>query len=115
MVTSQKPTAPVVSPNAKPTQPAASSTPPVTPAHPTPSSQQLSAIAPQPSEGEIRDYANHLYTQRGSVNGHDGDDWLEAEVCLRANIPKESSRTRMHHHTQITDRTVLALVKHGRS
>jgi hypothetical protein len=38
MVTSQKPTAPVASPNAKPNQSAARTTPPVTAAHPTPSS-----------------------------------------------------------------------------
>jgi Spy/CpxP family protein refolding chaperone len=37
MITSQKPTAPVASPNAKPNQPAGT-TPLVTPAHPTPSS-----------------------------------------------------------------------------
>jgi hypothetical protein len=71
--------------------------------------------APRPSEDEIRDYANHLYVQRGSLNGHDRDDWLEAEACLGASIPKESSRTRMHHHTQITERAALPLVKHGRS
>ena len=85
------------------------------PTQPTPSSTPLAAIAPQPSEEEIRDYANHLYVQRGSVNGHACDDWLEAEACLGASIPKESSRTRMHHHTQITERAVLPLVKHGRS
>ncbi len=77
--------------------------------------KQLSTSAPQPSEDEIRDYANHLYAQRGSVDGHDCDDWLEAEACLRASIPKESSRTRMHHHTQITERTAIPLVKHSRS
>jgi len=38
MVTSQKPPAPVASPNAKPNQPAARTTPPVAAAHPTPSS-----------------------------------------------------------------------------
>ncbi len=37
MITSQKPTSPVASPNAKPNQPAGT-TPVVTPAHPTPSS-----------------------------------------------------------------------------
>lgn len=87
----------------------------MTPALATPASTQLSATAPQPSEDEIRNYANHLYVQRGSVNGHECDDWLEAEACLGASIPKESSRTRMHHHTQITDRAALPLVKHGRS
>ena len=115
MVISQKSAAPAASPNANPHQSATSTTPPVAAAHPTPPSKQLSATAPQPSEGEIRDYANHLYVQRGSVNGHDCDDWLEAEACLGANIPKESLRTRMHHHTQITERAALPLVKHGRS
>ena len=38
MVTSQKPTAPVASPNAKPSQPIARTTPPVTAAQPTPPS-----------------------------------------------------------------------------
>ena len=104
MVTSQKPAAPV-----------ARITPPVAAVQPTLSSEQFSATAPQPSEDEIRDYANHLYVQRGSLNGHDCDDWLEAEACLGANIPKESSRTRMHHHTQITERAALPLVAHGRS
>jgi len=104
MVTSQEPTVP-----------AARTTPPVAAAHSTSSSKQLSATAPQPSEDEVRDYANHLYIQRGSVNGHDCDDWLEAEACLAANISKEFSRTRMHQHTQITDRAALPLVKHGRS
>jgi hypothetical protein len=97
----------------KPTAPAARPTPAVAPAQPTPPSRQPSAAAPHPSEGEIRDYANHLYVQRGSVNGHDWDDWLEAEACLGANIPKECTRTRMHHHAQITERAALPLVKHG--
>jgi len=44
-------------------------TTPVTPSPSTP---------PATSEAEIRDYANHLYVQRGSVNGHEHDDWLEA-------------------------------------
>ena len=95
--------------------PAAHTTPPVAAAHSTPTARQPSAIAPQPSEDEIRDYANHLYVQHGSLSGHDRDNWLEAEACLRANIPKEASRTRMHHHTQITERAMLPLVKHGRS
>ena len=73
------------------------------------------ATAPQPSEAEIRDYANHLHVQHGSVHGHDGEDWLEAEACLRAGIPKESTRLRVHHHTQLTERAALALVKHGSS
>ena len=115
MVTSQNATGPAASPNANPNQPAARTTPPVAAARPTPPSKQLCATVPPPSQDEIRDYANHLYVQRGSVNGHDCDDWLEAEACLGANIPKESLRTRMHHHTQITERAALPLVKHGRS
>lgn len=71
--------------------------------------------APPPSENEIRDYANHLYVQHGSRHGHDGDDWLEAEACLRAGIPKESSRTRLLHHTQLTERSAFPLIKHGSS
>ena len=71
--------------------------------------------APRHTEDEIRAYANHLYVQRGSLHGHDHDDWLEAEACLGRNIPMELSHTRMHHHTQITERAALPLVKHGRS
>jgi hypothetical protein len=95
--------------------PGARTVTPVASAQAAPSATQPAATAPQPSEEEIRDYANHLHVQSGSLNGHDRDDWLEAEACLRANIPKESSRTRMHHHTQVTERAVLPLVKHGRS
>ena len=71
--------------------------------------------APRPTENEIRAYANHLYVQRGSLPGHDHADWLEAEACLGANIPMELSHTRLHHHTQITERAQIPLVKHGRS
>jgi hypothetical protein len=95
--------------------PVARTTPPATSPRSTPSAIQPSAPAPRPSEDEIRDYANHLYVQHGSLNGHDRDDWLEAEACLGANIPKEASRTRMHHHIQITERAALPLVKHGRT
>jgi hypothetical protein len=113
MVTLQKNTAPAALPN---TQPPAARTPaPATFSPSTPSSMQPSAAVPQRSEDEIRDYANHLFVQRGSVHGHDSEDWLEAQACLGANIPKESSRTRLHHHSQITERAALSLVKHGRS
>jgi hypothetical protein len=115
MVTSQKPTAPAASPDVSPHPSAAHAAPPAAAAFPIPSSRQPPAPTPDPSEEEIRDYANHLYVQRGSVDGHDWDDWLEAKACLGANIPKESCRTRVHHHTQITERAALPLVKHGRS
>ena len=78
-------------------------------------SNQNPPTAPQPSEDEIRDYANHLYVQHGSMNGHDSDDWFEAEACLRAGIPKEYSRARLHRHAQITERAALTLIKHGKS
>ena len=79
------------------------------------SASRTIAIALEPSEDAIREYANHLYVQRGSVDGYDCDDWLEAEACLRANIPMDASRTRLHAHTQITERAALGLIKHGRS
>ena len=90
-------------------------TSPAAAAHPPRSNPQTSAPASEPSTEEIREYAKHLYVQRGSQNGYAHDDWLEAEACLRSRIPMESSRTRMHHHTQITERAALGLVKHGRS
>jgi len=68
-----------------------------------------------PTEDDIRSYANHLYHARGSTDGHDRDDWLEAEACLRANIPREAAHTRLHHHSVLTARAVLPLIKHGRS
>jgi hypothetical protein len=52
----------------------------------------------RPTEDEIRDYAYHLYVQDGCVPGRDLDHWLEAESCLRANIPKEHTRLRLHRH-----------------
>ena len=61
--------------------------------------KSLASSAPRPSDDDIREYANHLYMQRGSANGHDVDDWMEAQACLCANIPKDASRTRLHHHT----------------
>ncbi|HVW22158.1 MAG TPA: DUF2934 domain-containing protein [Opitutaceae bacterium] len=50
----------------------------------------------EPTTEEIRDYAYHLYAQEGCVDGHDLDHWLEAEACLRASVPREHSRTRLH-------------------
>lgn len=116
MVTSHHSTASDAALSIRSKPPAIRTTPPVTPVHFAPSATPLLETPLQPpSEDEIRTYANHLYLQRGSVDGHEQDDWLEAEACLAANIPKESSRTRIHHHTQITERATLALVKHGRS
>jgi hypothetical protein len=83
--------------------------------HSTNKTTKSPAAAPQPSENEIRDYANHLFVQHGSVDGHECEDWLEAEACLRAGIPMSSTRTRLHHHTQLTERATLGLIKHGKS
>jgi hypothetical protein len=63
--------------------------------------QQIDTVSPsKPAKEEIRDYAYHLYLQRGRVDGHDLDDWLEAEACLLANIPKNAVRTRLHRHAR---------------
>ena len=58
------------------------------------------ASTTQPTEDEIRAYANHLYLQRGATDGHDVGDWLEAKACLCASIPKEATHTRIHEHIQ---------------
>ena len=80
-----------------------------------PNNAPLSAPPPQPSEHAIRDYANFLYVQHGSRDGHDASDWLEAEACLRAGITKEANRTPLHQHVQLTERSRLSLIKHGSS
>ena len=47
---------------------------------------------------DIRDYAYHLYLESGRMPDRDVGNWLEAEACLRANIPKDCSDQRLHHH-----------------
>jgi hypothetical protein len=39
--------------------------------------------APRPDEDRIRQRAYERYRERGSEDGHDVDDWLEAERELR--------------------------------
>ncbi len=39
---------------------------------------------PQPEQDEIARRAYELYLQRGSVPGHETDDWLQAEAELSA-------------------------------
>jgi hypothetical protein len=63
--------------------------------HPSPSAPSL-----LPPEEAVRDYAYHLYEQSGRIAGHDLDNWLEAEACLRANIPIHRSRARLHGFVQ---------------
>lgn len=45
---------------------------------------------------EVRNYAYHLFVQRGRIPGRDLDDWLEAEACLSAHVPIEGSHDRPH-------------------
>jgi hypothetical protein len=37
-------------------------------------------------QDDIRDYAEHLYQQGGRMPGHDLDNWLESEACLRCHL-----------------------------
>ena len=53
-----------------------------------------------PTVDEICDYAKHLYEQSGCIPGRDLDNWLEAEACMKANIPKDESHRRLHRHTK---------------
>lgn len=57
-----------------------------------------STTCQEPCEDAIRDYAYHLYEQGGCAPGHDVDNWLEASACLKANIPPQSSHSRLHQH-----------------
>ena len=56
--------------------------------------------AAAPIEGEIRDYAYHLFEQNGRMLGHDLENWLEAEACLKAHIPAHRSHMRLHGYLQ---------------
>ena len=56
-----------------------------------------SPSSPLISEDDIRDYAHHLYAQNGYIPDRDTENWLEAEACLSAAIPKSESHTRIHH------------------
>lgn len=65
-------------------------------------------LGPKPSEDEVRDYAYHLYVQGGRAEGHEMDNWLEAEACLCACIPKDATHTRLHQHTQSQEKSPAA-------
>ncbi len=41
------------------------------------------ALAPTPTEDDIRLRAYHRYLERGGASGGDFDDWLEAERDLK--------------------------------
>jgi hypothetical protein len=59
-----------------------------------------------PSEGEIRDYAYHLYESRGFAPGHEVEDWLEARVYLEKKGPIHRA------DSQLTPRGDTTLVHH---
>jgi hypothetical protein len=48
----------------------------------------------QPGQDEIARRAYELYLQRGSVPGHETDDWLQAEAELAAEAAGESESER---------------------
>lgn len=50
---------------------------------------------PQPSQEEIAQRAYELYLQRGSVPGHETDDWLQAEAELSAGAAQSDEREEM--------------------
>jgi hypothetical protein len=43
------------------------------------------AMAPAPTDEDVRIRAYHRYLERGGVSGGDFDDWLEAEKDLKRN------------------------------
>jgi hypothetical protein len=47
---------------------------------------------PQPEQDEIARRAYELYLQRGSVPGHETDDWLQAEAELSAAAGQSEDR-----------------------
>ena len=53
-----------------------------------------------PNEDQIRNYAYHLFEQNGRAPGHDRENWLEAEACLKANITVHRSHPRLHTYLQ---------------
>jgi len=57
-----------------------------------------SLVPSKPSEGDISEYAFHLYQQSSCAPGHDLENWFEAIACLNANIPAHRSGARLHHH-----------------
>lgn len=56
------------------------------------------ASVPELSEDDIRDYAYHLFEQRGREPGHELADWLEARACLLSSVPKHRAHSRLHLH-----------------
>lgn len=50
-----------------------------------PAGETVASIDAEPSLEAIAERAYEIYKARGGVHGKDADDWLEAELELRAN------------------------------
>ena len=48
--------------------------------------------AHEPTHDEIQLRAHEIHMKRGSGDGNDLDDWLQAELELRADLPKGSEQ-----------------------
>jgi hypothetical protein len=49
----------------------------------TPVKKSPAKVEAQPSEQEIAQRAHELFLQRGSISGHELEDWLQAEKELQ--------------------------------
>ena len=47
----------------------------------------------EPTHDEIQSRAHEIHLERGGEDGNDLDDWLQAELELKAEQPKEASNT----------------------
>ena len=47
----------------------------------------------EPTQDEIQLRAHEIHMQRGGEHGNDFDDWLQAELELKAERTKETSKT----------------------
>jgi hypothetical protein len=52
------------------------------------------------NDEDIHAYAYHLYVQNGHRNDQCIDNWLEAQACLEACIPKSESHIRLQRRLQ---------------
>ena len=58
------------------------------------SKSNRAGAGPHPGQDEIARRAYELYLQRGSVPGHETDDWLQAEAELAAQAAGDSEGER---------------------
>jgi len=54
-------------------------------------SEELKTGSLEPTEGLIRQRAFQLYEERGCEDGHELDDWLQAEAEMYGKKPSEST------------------------